>query len=191
MRLEALSRQEMYRRVLDKAMSKIGKTPEEALTQLFESKRERIQTALRVNSIQFRDRNSALAGLEQIKAGKSLVELAKTRMPAHSTGKNGNKPWELGVLEWHRIPPEWEDVLYSLSPGQTSDVVDGQRVGVRIFQVVERLPRPNLTLEEVRGALEFRIRDQRIKQARDELMSQMRRDAKIERIAPKFSAKEN
>ena len=181
LRLEATSRRELTRRVFNHEMTKIKPATDEELKAYFEAKKERIQTALHLANIPFRDRAEAEAALVKIKNGENFETIASLSSPNHKPGKDGKKPWDLGLLEWYRIPPEWEDALYALQPGEVSGVVEGARIGTRIFKLIKREPRPNLDFNGVRPALQNRMREKKHMEMRESLIKRLKEDAKIER----------
>jgi parvulin-like peptidyl-prolyl isomerase len=61
-----------------------------------------------------------------------------------------------GELSRADLPPAFADLIFSLQPGEVSDVVEAE-YGFHLFEVTERLPAETLPLEAVRDDVERRL----------------------------------
>jgi len=187
LRAAAAKRKELARRVINQEMTKAQQVSDEELKALYEKKKSRIQISLVLAGLQFRDEQHAQEALKQIQGGTAFEAIAKGMFPAnHQKQKNGTPPWVIGTMEWERIPPQWEDILYNLEPGQISDVVKdkqgGRNTGVRLFKLMEKKARPDSSFQAVRSALSNRLRSVRVLDAREKLIQQLKKEAEIKQI---------
>jgi parvulin-like peptidyl-prolyl isomerase len=94
--------------------------------------------------------------------------------------EGGRAPWDLGIMEWKRIPPEWIDVAYGLKEGESAVVV-GARTGVHLVTLVARQENPDLDLKSLRPVVTNRLKDVKLREARDSYLSGLRENARIEK----------
>ncbi len=107
------------------------------------------------------------AALQEIKDGKDFAEVAKAVSDDSTAGAGG----DLGWFGRGRMVKEFEDVAFSLEPGQVSDVVETQ-FGYHIIKVLEKDPaRP----------LEGSALDSKRSQAFEEWLQNLRTSAQIVR----------
>ncbi len=81
--------------------------------------------------------------LERVKAGESFKDLAKELSEDPGSGAKGG---DLGYTPRGRMVPEFDEVMFSLKPGEISDVVE-TKYGFHIIKV-EGKRKGNVTLEE-------------------------------------------
>ncbi|HEX3703888.1 MAG TPA: peptidyl-prolyl cis-trans isomerase [Vicinamibacterales bacterium] len=84
--------------------------------------------------------------LKQAKAGADFAELAKKYSEDESSAKNGG---DLDYFSKGRMVPEFDEVAFTLPPGQISDLVKTQ-FGYHIIKVVDKKAAATKTLAEVR-----------------------------------------
>jgi len=84
--------------------------------------------------------------LKQAKSGADFAELAKKYSEDESSAKNGG---DLDYFGKGRMVPEFDQVAFSLQPGQISDLVKSQ-FGYHIIKVVDKKAATTKTLAEVR-----------------------------------------
>jgi peptidyl-prolyl cis-trans isomerase D len=87
--------------------------------------------------------------LKQLKGGADFAELAKKYSEDDGSKKNGG---DLDFFGRGRMVPEFEQVAFSLEPGQLSDVIKSS-FGYHIIKVVDKKPGTTKTLAEVRPQL--------------------------------------
>ncbi len=116
---------------------------------------------VRLRQILVSDRADALEARQAIAAGESFAEVAArfSQEPrAHLGGDQGR-------LAREDLPSAYVDAIFSLAPGEVTDVISAD-YGFHIFQVVEHYPAEVLPLEavsaEIRGVLERRRLDERV-----------------------------
>jgi peptidyl-prolyl cis-trans isomerase C/foldase protein PrsA len=86
---------------------------------------------------------------QQLWAGKKFSELAR-RYSLSADAKVGG---DLGFFARGQMPPAFDDVVFRLAPGTTSEVVVTE-YGFHLFRVLERRPAHKRELAEVRPAIE-------------------------------------
>jgi parvulin-like peptidyl-prolyl isomerase len=74
----------------------------------------------------------AQAARERLDAGEDFVEISREVSRAPNASEGG----ELGFLEQGSLPPEIDEVIFSLAAGEISDPVQGPS-GYHVFQVLE------------------------------------------------------
>lgn len=101
------------------------------------------------------------AGAEAVRAeakrGKDFAELARQFSNDPSVGENGG---DLGFFTRGRMMPEFSEVAFSLTPGEISELVRTP-YGIHIIKVEEVHPEKNTPLEEVRGQIETKLKEER------------------------------
>ncbi len=111
---------------------------------------------VRLRQILTDDRASAESALRQLAAGADFAELARRLSRDPSAGTGGYQ----GELSRENLPPAFADVIFSLKPGEVSKVVPAD-YGFHVFQVMERFPAGVVPLEEARGEVLERLRQER------------------------------
>jgi peptidyl-prolyl cis-trans isomerase C len=85
-----------------------------------------------------------LEALERLSAGEDFVEVSRQLSRAPNASDGG----ELGYFDHGSLPPEIDEVIFSLSPGEYSEPVQGPS-GYHVFQVLEVVPEGPPDLAEV------------------------------------------
>ena len=111
--------------------------------------------------------------LKQIKAGGNFADLAAKNSDDPGSKTQGG---ELGFLDRGRTVPEFDKTAFSLSPGQTSDVIKTQ-FGYHILQVEAKNTAHIKPLSEVRGEILPVLEQQRASTAEQSFASQLVADA--------------
>jgi peptidyl-prolyl cis-trans isomerase C/foldase protein PrsA len=89
---------------------------------------------------------------QQLWQGKKFSELAR-RYSLSADAKVGG---DLGFFARGQMPPAFDDVVFHLAPGSTSEVVSTD-YGFHLFRVLERRPAHKRDLAEVRPAIEQKL----------------------------------
>lgn len=84
-----------------------------------------------------------------LRQGESFASVAK----AHSLSPDGEKGGDLGFFARGEMPPEFDEVVFSLPVGRLSDLIKTD-YGFHIFLVEEKRPAQKLSLAEVRSTVE-------------------------------------
>lgn len=113
--------------------------------------------------------------LKDLRAGADFAALARE----HSDDTTGPKGGDLGFVGKGDLPPDFENVVFALKPGSTSEVVD-LGAGFHIIRLHERRPARTVPLEEMRAQVkEFLTQDQ-LRSKLDQFVDQTKAKSKIE-----------
>lgn len=149
----------------------------------YERHADRIGLVLQLGMIPFRDEASARAARERIERGVSFEELADSHPLGHSEPSPSS--WDLGFLNWSKIPLEWHDVVYGLEPGEVSGVFEGTQTGTRLFKLYHTRPAAHADFTSVRNAVMNRLKEAKVHRAYEGYLAELRQKARIERIRPR------
>jgi peptidyl-prolyl cis-trans isomerase D len=106
----------------------------------------------------------AEAVLKEVRAGKDFAELAKKDSEDEASASNGG---DLDYFSRGKMVPAFDEVAFSLTPGQISDLVKTQ-YGYHIIKVVDKKQATTKTLDEVRTQITEQLAwEQAQKQAGD------------------------
>lgn len=89
---------------------------------------------------------------QQLAQGKKFSDLAR-RYSLSADAKVGG---DLGFFARGQLPPAFDEVMFRLAPGSTSEVVSTE-YGYHLFKVLEKKPARKRELAEVRGAIEQKL----------------------------------
>jgi parvulin-like peptidyl-prolyl isomerase len=132
---------------------------------------------VRVKQIVTRTQEEAEGLRKQILRGASFEELARQ----HSLGPEGLKGGDLGYFPRGRMPPEIEEVCFKLWPGTKASQVIESPYGFHLFQLVDKRPARELSLDEAREEIERALLDSRTKEAERFYIRSLREQASIDR----------
>lgn len=107
---------------------------------------------VRARQVVLRTRGEAQAVLKRIQGGEKMEDLAV----ALSVSPEGKRQGDLGWISKGQMPESMEKALFSLSPGQTSPVVETP-YGFHVFQVLSKRPEGRRGLPEVRTEIEGKL----------------------------------
>jgi peptidyl-prolyl cis-trans isomerase D len=105
-------------------------------------------------------RKVAEDALKQAKGSADFAQLATKYSEDEGSAKNGG---DLDYFGRGRMVPEFEQVAFSMQPGQMSDLVKTQ-YGFHIIKVVDKKPASTRTLDEVRAQITDQLRFQKAQQ---------------------------
>lgn len=143
----------------------------------FAANTARIRTEVNVWQILRRKESLVEQDLNDLKHGISFAEIAKKQYP--KLPKTGRQPWDLGYLRWNQVPAAWQNVVYDLKKGETSDIIRGPNQRFWIIQLIDKREKPDLTYEDVKPAIMAILRDEKIQQLRDRTQRELRDKARI------------
>jgi peptidyl-prolyl cis-trans isomerase D len=95
--------------------------------------------------------------LKQLKAGADFATLAKKYSEDETSAKNGG---DLDFFGRGRMVPEFDQVAFTLAPGQLSDPVKTS-FGYHIIKVVDKKPGTTRPLSEVQAAISAQLANER------------------------------
>jgi peptidyl-prolyl cis-trans isomerase C len=110
----------------------------------------------------------------QLRAGAKFADLARERSLSADAKAGGDLGWfARGVM-----PPQFDQVAFSLAPGQVSEVVSTD-YGFHIFKLLERRPARKKELGAIRAEVERRLLLGKQEQAQTEFLTQLRSRATV------------
>lgn len=123
--------------------------------------------------------SEALKKIESIRdrlgAGADFSVLASESSDCASAAKGG----DLGEIQRGFMPREFDQIAFSLKPGETSGIVK-TRHGYHIIRVMERHPETVRTFEEMRGFIEqYLVKDYKRRKV-EEIVEELKRSATVE-----------
>lgn len=121
--------------------------------------------------------------LELLNEGSDFAALARERSLSPDREKGG----DLGFFKQGVMPPEFDEVILQLKPGEISDVVQSD-YGYHIFQLMEILEPREATWQESKDRIEKTILAKKRDRAFHDWLAQLREKAKI-KIYPKAISK--
>jgi PPIC-type PPIASE domain len=124
---------------------------------------------VKVRQILTEDQATAEKALKAVAAGEPFEEVAR-RLSRDPSAASGGYQGELSRAD---LPPAFADVIFSLQPGEVSRLVPAD-YGVHIFQVMDRQPAAVVPLEQARGEILGRLRQERA----DQLLRSLVQDAR-------------
>ena len=124
---------------------------------------------VKVRQILTEDQATAEKALKAVAAGEPFEEVAR-RLSRDPSAASGGYQGELARAD---LPPAFADVIFNLQPGEVSRLVPAD-YGVHIFQVMDRQPAAVVPLEQARGEILGRLRQERA----DRLLRSLVQDAR-------------
>ena len=121
--------------------------------------------------------------LKQVKSGADFAELAKKVSEDKGSRENGG---DLDYFGRGRMVPEFEEVAFTLPPGQISDLVKSQ-FGYHIIKVVDKRAGSTRPLEEVRVQIQqqlaMQMSDQQVSNRASELEKRINDPGDLDTVA--------
>ena len=111
---------------------------------------------------------------QQLWQGKKFSDLAR-RYSLSADGKVGG---DLGFFAKGQLPPAFDEVMFRLAPGSTSEVVSTE-YGYHLFKVLEKKPSRRRELTEVRASIEKRLLSQLHAEAQQQYTDRLKAKAEI------------
>ena len=131
---------------------------------------------VRVRQIVTKTEEEAEKLRKMILRGASFEELARQ----HSLGPEAQKGGDLGYFPRGRMPPAIEEACFKLWSSHVSRVA-ASPYGFHLFQLVDRRPARELTLEEAGREIERKLVDEKTREAETYYIRSLREKASIQR----------
>lgn len=163
-----------HRRAVDRLLGEAaGEEPEPTGVEIgafYAAHRDEFQRPerVRLRQILLDDRSIAEQALAELRAGADFEELGSRLAADPSVSADAGYQGELSRDD---VPRAFADAIFSLAPGEVSEVVAAD-YGFHLFQVVERLPSEVVPLAEARPEIERRLRQETADRRLDELIDQ-------------------
>jgi peptidyl-prolyl cis-trans isomerase C len=104
-------------------------------------------------------REQGLEALQRLSAGESFVEVSRRLSRAPNAAEGG----ELGFFDQGSLPPEIDEVIFSVASGAFSEPVQGPS-GYHVFQVLEVIPAGPPDLAEVEAVVRTELAQMRARE---------------------------
>ncbi|GMU58910.1 MAG: hypothetical protein AMXMBFR34_06730 [Myxococcaceae bacterium] len=165
--LEKLLSQEVFSRVA---------VTEEQLRRFFEEHAAEFEEPEQVHALQIvvRGLDDARRIQQQLWQGKKFGDLARR----YSLSPDAKVGGDLGFFARGQMPAAFDEVVFKLSPGGTSDVVSTE-YGFHLFRVVDKKPARKQELTEVRAAIEAKLVGQLRAEAQKAYVQALRAKAQV------------
>ncbi len=115
---------------------------------------------------------------ERIQKGEAFGEVARDVSQDGSASDGGN----LGYFGRGVMVPEFENVAFSLGPGQISDVVE-TRFGYHLIKVEDKRPGSTIAFDEVKAGIEQMLKGRKADRRGREYIASLRAEAEIEIVS--------
>jgi len=166
------------RRAIDAMLaSGLENPPEEEIAAWYQAHRSELARPerVRLRQILTEDRETAERARREISGGADFTEVARklSRDPGAASG--GFQ----GELSRDDLPPAFAEVIFALKPGEVSRLVPAE-YGFHLFQVVSRSPAEVMPLDEARGEIRERLRQERADRSLAALVEEARRRYNVE-----------
>jgi hypothetical protein len=163
------------RQIADKAQ-----VTEEDVKRFYTTNEAHLKTSIHVLQLLFRDENLAQQALAKIKAGSAFEVVAAQQFSV--LPESAQKPWDLGFLSWRQIPAVWRSTIFSMKPGDVSEVISGENQRYWVLKLVDQRAIPNVTFESLKTSLQDELKSQQIINERARIALELRKkgDIKLE-----------
>ena len=112
---------------------------------------------------------------KRLKKGEDFAELAKKFSQCPSSAKGG----DLGYFGRGQMVKPFEDVAFSLKPGEVSGIVETD-FGFHLIKVLDKKPETTLGYQNVKDRLVAMLKNEKIQKETDLYLEQLKKNAKIE-----------
>lgn len=135
--------------LLDELCGPAPEPPEAEIFSEVERKAEELRPAkAHVRQLLLDNHEEGLEALQRLSAGEDFIEVSRQVSRAPNASDGG----ELGFFDNGSLPPEIDEVIFSLAPGEFSEPVQGPS-GYHVFQVLEVIPEGPPDLAEVEAGV--------------------------------------
>jgi hypothetical protein len=146
----------------------------------------RIRTELHVHRILKRKEAQIQKILKRLEQGEPFESIARKQFP--KLPQTAPNPWDMGYLEWKKIPESWRDGLYDLKIGEHSGIIRGPNRRFLIFRVVDRRENPDRTFADFEQAIKMILQVEKTRHLRQKALQDLRDRARIEHNAQSLKA---
>lgn len=112
--------------------------------------------------------------LKRIKGGEEFSELAKENSACPSSAKGG----DLGYFTKGQMVPEFEEAVFSLKPGEISEIVK-TKFGYHIIKLLDKKEETTRTFDEAKESIINKLRAEEQKKALMDYTETVKQNAKI------------
>ncbi|MDH5491225.1 MAG: peptidylprolyl isomerase, partial [Myxococcales bacterium] len=152
---------------------------DEEVRAYFEAHAEELRKERHILQLLLRDREVIESAHGEIAGGAPFEAVAARQFAALPEGA---RPWDLGFLRWAQLPEPWKAIVASMSPGETSGVIEGPGGRYWIIHLVAERIDEEIDLESVREPLRNVLRGQALDARRQQVARELREAATIEYV---------
>jgi len=180
-RLEAqvntLKRVKLSEMFMQRELAEKTKVSDAEAQQYFTENTERIRTEIKVWQILQRNESQIEQVQSDLAQGTPFEEVAAKQFP--NLPPSVRKPWELDYLRWNQVPEAWQNVVYDMQVGQTSDIIRGPNNRFWIIKLIDKRENNELTFEQLKPMIINVLKNERARQFREEIGQNLRDKARI------------
>ena len=175
---KVFKRSELAKLVMQSEISKISVSKEE-IQKYYDDNEVIFRNELHIGRLVFVDEKMAGDAHAKLKAGASFEEMAEANSTHMAMAGHGQKQiWDMGFLDWKKIPEKWRGEFFSLEAGGISSVMP---VGTswQIIKVIEKKENPISDFSLVKDEIEKLLKEKKEKALYDSLVEELKKEAKI------------
>jgi len=116
---------------------------------------------------------------KKVLEGQDFASLART----YSEDPSGSKDGDLGYIRPGQVVKPFEEALFSLKPGEVSDVVE-TNLGYHLIKAVDRKPEMTIPFESLKDKLRMLLKQEKGQKEANDYIAKVREKAKVEIFLP-------
>jgi peptidyl-prolyl cis-trans isomerase C len=178
--IRSFERQELPAALFRGLLAEAAVTEDEAKA-WYAANEKRVGVEVRIKQLLLKSRAAAEKAKAELDAGRPFNEVATAQYPNLPVG--AKTPWDLGFLHWGKMPPQWLAVVFDTPDGKSTPIIEGAGNRFWILEVTEKRPAPAGAFDTVKAAVIERLRAERVGAMHSKLEDDLRKQAKIERMA--------
>lgn len=166
----------LLEKLIDLNMTSLITVSPDEIRQYYERNQEKYDHSAQVRASQILvyDESTARTALEDIRSGIDFGSVAEK----YSESPDANAGGDLGFFDGGTMPPEFDEVIFSLNMGEVSDIVKTP-YGYQIFKLTGQREAHRVSFEEVKTSIEQMLKKQKRMFAIDLWMVELQNNAKI------------
>lgn len=176
--LNAFKRKKLSEILLQQELLKNIKISDAEAQQYFNNNATRLRTEINVWQILHRDEISIKNIRTELDQGMSFEEAVKKLYPDNYPDM-GRKPWDLGYLQWSQLPDAWQDVIYNMKIGETSDIIRGPNDRFWIIKLVDKRENTHLTFEQFKPKITEILKNDKFQKLHEKTIRDLKDSANI------------
>jgi len=177
-KLEEFKKMTLLSMLIRKEIEEKAIVSDEEVKKYYDDNKEEFRTDLvRASHILVDTEEDAREILKRINNGEDFADLARSFSKDSGSASKGG---DLGFFGRGKMIPEFEEVAFSLKPGEVSKPLKS-RFGYHIIKVTERKKGVQLAFDEVRDKIRERLTSERQSELFESLIKRLMEKSKIER----------